>query len=197
MLKKPLVRLGVLGLMLLGSALAFYLISPLFVRANFGYDGWPTLGLMPTRTPKPPTATLAPMDTQTPQPLTTEFNINLLEGDTALLLASGQFYSVAQAGRGTANIYQVDNVGLVLRLEAFEVDAGSHLYVYLTSAETVKNTSGIALADGFDLGALKGLTGDQSYELPADLDLTVYHSVVIWSAADQVPFIAAPLETPQ
>ncbi len=196
MLKQPLIRLAVLGLMLLGSALAFYLMSPLFVRATFG-DGWPTLGYMPTRTPRPATATLVPTDTQTAQPLMTEFSVNLLEGDAALLLASGEFYPVARAGRGTANIYQVDGVGLVLRLEGFEVDDGSDLHVVLTSAETVENTSSVDLSDGLDLGALKDLIGDQSYEVPADVDLTIYHSVVIWSAADQISLIAAPLDSPQ
>lgn len=196
MLKKPLIRLGVLGLMLLGSAMAFYLISPLFVRANTSEDGWPTLGYMPTRTSRPATATLVPTETDTPQPLISEFDVSLLEGDAALLLARGEFYSVAHSGRGTANVYQVQNVGLVLRLEEFEVEDGPDLHVYLTSQETVENTSGVDLPDGLDLGELKGLSGDQAYELPADLDLTQYHSIVIWCVPYQVPFIAAPLQTP-
>ena len=103
---------------------------------------------------------------------------------------------MAHSGRGTANVYQVQNVGLVLRLEEFEVEDGPDLHVYLTSQETVENTSGVDLPDGLDLGELKGLSGDQAYELPADLDLTQYHSIVIWCVPYQVPFIAAPLQTP-
>lgn len=196
MLKKPLIRLAVLGLMLLGSAMAFYLMSPLFVRATTSENGWPTLGYMPTRTPRPATATLVPTDTETPQPVTLESDFSLLEGDTALLLAQGVFYSVAHAGRGTANVYQVEDIGLVLRLEEFEVEDGPDLHVYLTTQDTVENTSGVDLADGLDLGVLKGLSGDQNYELPAGIDLTAYKYVVIWCVPYQVAFAAAPLQAP-
>lgn len=197
MLKKPTIRLAVLGFMLLGSALAFYLISPLFVRATVGYDGWPTLGYMPTRTPRPATETQAPTETVTSQPVTSQLDLpTLLEGDAALLLAHGEFYSVAHAGRGTVNVYQVVDVGIVLRFEDFEVEDGPDLHVYLTSQETVENTLGADLADGLDLGELKGLTGDQAYDLPADLDLTTYKSVVIWCVPYKVSFSAASLQAP-
>jgi hypothetical protein len=197
MLKMPLIRLAVLGLMLLGSALAFYLISPLFVRASFGYDGWPTLGYMPTRTPRPATATLAPTDTQTPQPLIVDTDISaLLEGENALLLAQGDFYAVAHQGSGTAKTYQVNDGGLVLRLEGFEVEDGPDLHVYLTTQDPVENISGSELPDSIDLGELMSLIGDQTYELPEGLDLTNYRSVVIWCVPFQVPFIAASLQTP-
>lgn len=192
MLKRPLIRLAVLGLMLLGSAMAFYLISPLFVRASFGFDGWPTLGYMPTRTPRPATETPAP--TETAQPTATDADIaTLLEGDSALVLAQGGFYAVAHEGSGTANLYQTEQ-GPVLRLEEFEVEDGPDLHVYLTAQDPVENTSGVELADGLDLGELKGLSGDQSYELPEGIDLTDYKSVVIWCVPFQVPFLAAPLD---
>lgn len=197
MLKQPLIRLGVLGLMLLGSALAFYLISPLFVRANFGYDGWPTLGYMPTRTPKPATATLAPTQTDTPQVVMSLIDLpSLLEGNAALLLAQADFYDIAHSGNGVAKIYQVEDLGLILRLEEFRVEDGPELHVYLTSANPVENTASVDLPDGVDLGELKGLSGDQDYQVPADLDLSTYHSVVIWCAPYKIPYMAAALETP-
>jgi len=197
MLKRPLIRLAVLGLMLIGSALAFYLISPLFVRATFGYDGWPTLGYMPTRTPRPTTATLMPTPTETPQSVMAQVDMpGLLEGDAALLLAQGEFYSVAHNGSGALKIYQVEEIGLVLRLEEFQVEDGPDLHVYLTTQDPVENISGSDLPDAVDLGILKNLRGDQSYELPEDLDLTEYRSVVIWCVPFQVPFIAAPLQAP-
>ncbi|HLD92847.1 MAG TPA: DM13 domain-containing protein [Anaerolineales bacterium] len=196
MLKQPLIRIGVLGFMLLGSALAFYIISPLFVRATIGYEGWPTLGYMPTRTPRPATATSEPTQTETPQPLTSEFDVTLLEGDASVRLTEGEFYPVAHEGSGTAIVYQIDENDLVLILDEFEVEDGPDLHVYLTSEETIENTSGDDLADGFDLGELKGLDGDQSYDIPSTLDLSEYNSVVIWCVPYQVPFAAAPLQAP-
>jgi hypothetical protein len=198
MLKRPMIRLAVLGLMLLGSALAFYLISPLFVRATFGEDGWPTLGYMPTITPKLATATPAPTQTDTPQTVMSQTDLtSLLEGDSSLLLAQGDFYTVAHNGDGTVKIYQVEEIGFVLRLEEFLVEDGPELHVYLTTADPVENTAGVDLADAVDLGELKALSGDQTYEIPADLDLTSYHSVVVWCVPYQVPFIAAPIRAPQ
>jgi hypothetical protein len=198
MLKKPIIRLAVLGLMLLGSALAFYLISPLFVRATFGEDAWPTLGYMPTLTPKPATQTLAPTQTETPQTVMSQIDLTrLLEGDTSLILAQGDFYTVTHDGGGVAKFYQVEELGIVLRLEEFLVENGPELHVYLTSADPVENTTGVDLSDAVDLGELKALSGDQTYEVPADLDLTSYQSVVIWCVPYKIPFIAAPIQSPQ
>ena len=193
MLKNPWIRLFVLGMMLVGSAVAFYLMSPLFVGANFANDGWPTLGYMPTRTPRQATATSVPTETETSAPLTLETDFSLLEGETALLLAQSEFYSVAHTGRGTVNLYQVQELGLVVRLEDFEVEDGPDLHVYLTSQDPVENRTGIDLPDGLDLGVLRGLTGDQNYELPEGIDLNNYRSIVIWCVPYQVPFAAAPL----
>ena len=43
------------------------------------------------------------------------------------------------------------------------------------------------------LGALKGGVGDQNYELPAEVDLTKYQSVIIWCRRFGVNFGTAPL----
>ena len=42
-------------------------------------------------------------------------------------------------------------------------------------------------------GALKGNVGDQNYDLPAGVDLTVYRSVTIWCRRFSVNFGTAPL----
>jgi hypothetical protein len=148
---------------------------------------------MPTRTPRQATATSVPTETETSAPLTLETDFSLLEGETALLLAQSEFYSVAHTGRGTINLYQVQELGLVVRLEDFEVEDGPDLHVYLTSQDPVENRTGIDLPDGLDLGVLRGLTGDQNYELPEGIDLNNYKSIVIWCVPYQVPFAAAPL----
>ncbi len=78
----------------------------------------------------------------------------------------------------------------VLRLEEdFVTDNGPDLNVYLTSA-----------ADGFgdeyvDLGDLKGNIGSQNYEIPADVDLDLYDTVVIWCVRFGVGFGSAELLT--
>jgi len=60
----------------------------------------------------------------------------------------------------------------------------------------VPDSVGVEIAGYFDLGPLKGNIGDQNYDLPADLDLSDFKSVVIWCQPFRVPFNAAPLVAP-
>ena len=61
--------------------------------------------------------------------------------------------------------------------------------------DPVPDTVGIELDGSLDLGELKGNIGDQNYEIPADLDLSQFKSVVVWCQPFRVPFNAAPLRT--
>ena len=72
-----------------------------------------------------------------------------------------------------------------LRLENFESDNGPDLNVYLFNP----NDS----SDFIDLGDLKGNIGDQNYEIPADVDLSVYSEVSIWCVRFGVGFGSADL----
>lgn len=190
MLKNPLARAVVLGIVLLGSAAAWYLISPLFVNAML-QEGYPTVRTMASRTPKPPTET----PTSTPIPTVTPQNQEaIFESGSALLIWESEFYALAHNGRGSAKVFLMEDGGLILRLEAFEVEDGPDLHVYLVAEDPMPNSQGVEPALSFDLGRLKGLVGDQTYVLPAEIDLNQYHSVVIWCVPYQIPFIAAKFQ---
>lgn len=192
MLKEPIIRVTVLGVVLLGSAVAWYLISPLFL-ANATHLSFPTLGIMASRTPRP--ASVTPEATETLiSSSTTENSETIFESSSSLLIWEAEFYAVAHTGRGTANVYLMEDGSLIVRLEGFEVEDGPELHVYLTVDDPVQNTEGVELADAIDLGELKELIGDQSYLVPGDLDLSKYHSVLIWCVPYLVPFIAAPIQ---
>jgi hypothetical protein len=192
MLKQPLVRASVLGAVLLGAAVAMYLLSPLFI-GNASYLSFPTLGIMPSRTARPATPTLEATETPVPSP-TLQDSEAIFEASSSLVIWEADFYAVAHAGRGTANVYMMKDGSLIVRLEDFEVEEGPELHVYLTDQDPVQNTEGIALTNAIDLGELKGLVGDQSYLVPAGLELSQYLSVVIWCEPYLVPFIAAPIQ---
>ena len=49
--------------------------------------------------------------------------------------------------------------------------------------------------DFISLGVLKGSVGAQNYEIPADVDLSLYSTVVIWCRQFNVPFGATDLVT--
>lgn len=197
MLKRPAVRMAVLGVALLGSATAFYFISPVFVR-DVPIGRYPNLAYMPTRTPRPPTDTPLPTETSTEIPTETptmEVQLSAIDIAAAVLVAQGEFYSVAHTGQGVASVYEVDGA-LLLTLGDFQVEDGPELHVYLAVEDPIPNESGEELAGALDLGELSAVAGDQAYELPDNIQLDDYQSVVIWCVPYQVPFIAAPLDTP-
>jgi hypothetical protein len=112
------------------------------------------------------------------------------------ILFQGEFYNLAHEGAGTATIYQLADGSRILRFEGFEVLNGPDLHVYLASQDPFPNTVGVELEGSIDLGELKGNIGDQNYEISAEVDLSQFHSVVIWCVPFRVPFNAAPLRAP-
>jgi hypothetical protein len=107
-----------------------------------------------------------------------------------VLLGRGSFEPVAHSVSGTATTIRTAGGARVLTLTSFEVDNGPDLRVYLV-AGPARDESGV---DDFeDLGALKGNKGDQQYDLPRELDLDRYSTVVIWCRAFSVNFARAPL----
>jgi hypothetical protein len=87
---------------------------------------------------------------------------------------------------GTATIYELEDGPRVLRFEAFEVTNGPDLHVFLVPASGSMDQS-------VDLGALKGNIGDQNYEIPADVDLSEFDSVIIYCVPFSVLFASAAL----
>lgn len=112
-------------------------------------------------------------------------------GPRNVLLSSGRFESVRHEAQGRAQAIELARGGRVLTLTNFEVDNGPDLRVYLVAGPAT--TEG-EVDDVEDLGGLKGNVGSQQYEIPADLDLERYSTVVIWCRAFSVLFARAQLE---
>jgi hypothetical protein len=112
-------------------------------------------------------------------------------GPRNVLLSSGRFESVRHEAEGRAQVIELARGGRVLTLTSFEVDNGPDLRVYLVAGPAT--TEG-EVDDFDDLGGLKGNVGNQQYEIPDDVDLERYSTVVIWCRAFSVLFARAPLE---
>lgn len=87
---------------------------------------------------------------------------------------SGSFVSRNHATSGTATVLGNGTGQRFLRFESFATENGPDLNVYLV------NSSAGGVEDFVDLGDLKGNIGDQNYAIPADADLGVYDTVLIW-----------------
>lgn len=174
----------------IGGAFGWWFFSPAFIDN-------PVNEALPTSAVAPANPTTSPIENApTAQPVESQPTAQPAITTPDQILAQGSFYNLIHIGSGQASIYQLTNGNRILRLENFSVENGPDLYVYLVPVDPVPNASGSDIPGYLSLGALKGNVGDQNYEIPADVDLSQYKSVVIWCQAFAVPFSAAPL-TPQ
>lgn len=182
-----------------GIPVGWYLLSPLFFDRTVN-ESFPTRGAgevmdktMPEEVKVEATAAMEEAmedpDKVMEEPMPEDVN-------SMSILVQGSFYDIAHHGMGTATVYQLEDGSRVLRFENFEVLNGPQLHVYLAPIDPVPDTVGVEIEGAIDLGALKGNIGDQNYELPSGLDISLYNSVVIWCVPFRVPFNAAPLTSP-
>ncbi len=108
-------------------------------------------------------------------------------------LVSGHFHDVAHEGTGVATVYELADGSRTLGLTQFHASKGPDLRVYLVAAADAADSATVGGADVVDLGALKGNSGDQNYDVPRDIDLDKYRSVSIWCKRFSVNFTTAPL----
>ncbi len=125
-----------------------------------------------------PVTTAAPTVPPTTAPAAPEI-VTEAAGDFS---GSGRYSTGGQAvvlGNGTGQRF--------LRFENFETSNGPDLNVYLVNSSTGD------VSDFVDLGDLKGNIGEQNYEIPADVDLSVYDTVWVWCVRFGTGFGSAQL----
>jgi len=84
-----------------------------------------------------------------------------------------------------------------LRFESFKVQNGPDLYVYLSGHPAPRSSNEVHAAGAYEVARLKGNIGDQNYDLPRDLDLSQYKSVVIYCKRFSHVFSTAELHLAQ
>jgi len=130
-------------------------------------------------------ATVAPPPTPPPPPPpSTEPQI--------VTVAAGAFGPRTHPGQGLASVLTDGSPQRFLRFEEFSTDNGPDLNVYLTAAGA-DAPEGEFDDDFVDLGNLKGNIGDQNYEIPPEVDLDRYDTVVVWCVRFSVAFTSADL----
>lgn len=103
----------------------------------------------------------------------------------------GSFVSLDHATSGRAEVLTTADGSRVLRIEDLATDNGPDLFVYLSAAPA--DGSEAFDTEFVNLGALKGNIGNQNYDIPADVDLGRYATVVIWCRQFTSAFGAAGL----
>ena len=110
-------------------------------------------------------------------------------------LRSGQFRDADSfhTGTGTATIWDLGNDERALRFEEFRVRNGPDLRVFLAVRPDPMGRSDVLDGGYVEIDALKGNIGNQNYDIPPDVDLEMYNSVVIFCWPFRVVFSVAPL----
>jgi Electron transfer DM13 len=174
------------------STTAATTVAPVAPSASVPADATPASGEPATTIP----ATSTPPVSSPPTP--TSSSTNSLAGalaaaqDTGLpvVISTGTFFSGEHDTSGTALVVALPDGSLVVRFEGLDTSNGPDLRVVLSTDEA---------SDAWDYAGrhivdeLKGNIGDQNYAIPADVDLSKFHSVVIWCERFSVAFGAAPI----
>jgi len=119
------------------------------------------------------------------------------EMNAPITIASGTFQNIdaVRWGQGTVNVYQEADNKLKMRFEDFSAPNGPDLNVYLAVTNEPKTFAQMSAngVDAVELEPLKTTVGSQNYDLPDNLDFTLYHSVVIYSPSLDMIYTYAPL----
>ena len=105
----------------------------------------------------------------------------------------GTFVSLDHPTAGRAEVLTGTGGGRVLRLEDFTTDNGPDLFVYLSTAPA--DGSAAFDTEFVNIGTLKGNVGNQNYDIPAEVDLERFATVVIWCRQFTSAFGAAELSS--
>lgn len=111
-------------------------------------------------------------------------------------LYTGVLVGTAHKTSGRVSIYRTADGKQYLRLTDFTISDGPDIRVLLGRSDDQNLNHEVVEGrlDSVELGPLKRNTGDQSYDLPASVDLDRFNTVVIYCERRHVVFGAAKLE---
>ena len=113
---------------------------------------------------------------------------------SAKVLGTAKVHDVDRDGEGTAKIYELPNGSRLIRLEDFFVSINSDLELRLSELADPKTTDEVVKAPWKQVAMLKATVGNMNYEVPSDIDVSRYKSIVIWCEITRNAYAAAPIE---
>ena len=195
LLQRPVVRaMLVVGLVVVGAA-AWWLGSPLFLDSEVD-EAFPLSAGAIVPDDMTQDEVEAEMEDAAETPVVMEDepmpeDPSEPTGPVAVLTGSFQGADDFHQGSGTATVYELEDGSNVLRFEDFDVTNGPDLHVLLVpeGAPTGRDD----LTGYVDLGSLKGNIGNQNYEIPPEIDISDFGSIVIYCEPFHVLFASATL----
>ena len=113
---------------------------------------------------------------------------------SAKLLGTAKVYNVDREGEGTAKIYDLGNGTRLIRLEDFFVSINSDLELRLSTLYKPTSTDEVAKNPWKLVAPLKATVGNMNYEVPKDVDVNQFKSIVIWCEITRNAYAAATIQ---
>lgn len=113
---------------------------------------------------------------------------------SAKIIGTATMYNVDKVGEGTARIYELPNGSRVIRLESFFVTVNSDLEIRLSELAAPKTTPEVENAPFKVVAPLKATVGTMNYDVPPDVDVSRYRSIVIWCEITRNAYAAASIQ---
>jgi hypothetical protein len=112
------------------------------------------------------------------------------------ILARGNFVEIdaLHGGQGTATIYQAPDSTRFVRLEPFSVTDAPDLRVALAANPAPRMPADLTSAGFIDLGQLESNKGAQNFDIPLNVRLEQFESVVVYDKQFNIIFTTATLE---
>jgi hypothetical protein len=116
---------------------------------------------------------------------------------TPAVLGTGTFRDgdAIHRGSGDLRIVRSDDGTVRVDMRGMQIVPGPNLFVYLVAEPDPLFPEDVT-AKFRSLGKLKGLTGDQSYVVPAGVDIAEWGSVVVWCDTFKTAFAIATIRRP-
>jgi hypothetical protein len=111
-------------------------------------------------------------------------------------LYTGRFRGEAHKTTGRATVFKQANGARLLRLTDFSTSNGPQPHILLVDGQNPDAAKDFSLSavKNVDLGELKGSQGDQSYQVPPDIDLQKFNTVTIYCERFHANFGSAALQ---
>jgi hypothetical protein len=113
---------------------------------------------------------------------------------SAKVLGTAKIHNVDRDGEGTAKIYELADGSRLIRLEDFFVSLNSDLELRLSELPDPRTTDQAANAPFKVVAPLKATVGTMNYQVPKDIDVTKYASIVIWCEITRNAYAAATIQ---
>ena len=113
---------------------------------------------------------------------------------SAKVIGTATLYNVDKTGTGTAKIYQLPDGSKMIRLENFFVTINSDLEIRLSELAAPKSTDEVEKAPFKVVAPLKATVGSMNYDVPKDIDVSKYKSIVIWCEITRNAYAAASIK---